>query len=156
LNAYALPEEESKKWFWEKAPLHEVILDMAIKHLPNPLEAQKYRIPKIWHGDRETDFGKGMMNTDPNAKLSFCITRVMIILDLEEKLQQEDYIPEQSEKECKYIIATQSRLRESRTFTCILEQKQSHLHQFLQETFLQLLVSWAMQRHDFRRRRRTI
>ncbi|RLJ10135.1 MAG: elongation factor EF-2, partial [Candidatus Aenigmatarchaeota archaeon] len=27
----------------KKAPLHEVVLDMVIQHLPNPLEAQKYR-----------------------------------------------------------------------------------------------------------------
>src|SRR3990167_311469 len=33
LAAYKMPEEEKKKWFWENSPLHEVILDMVIKHL---------------------------------------------------------------------------------------------------------------------------
>ena len=49
---YELEGEERDKWVWKNAPLNEVILDMAVKHLPNPLEAQKYRIPKIWKGDR--------------------------------------------------------------------------------------------------------
>ncbi len=55
---YELEGEERDKWVWKNAPLNEVILDMAVKHLPNPLEAQKYRIPKIWKGDLESDFGK--------------------------------------------------------------------------------------------------
>src|SRR3989344_800070 len=46
-EAYKKPEDERKDWFWKNAPLYEVLLDMTIKHLPNPLEAQKYRIPKI-------------------------------------------------------------------------------------------------------------
>jgi elongation factor 2 len=78
LDAYAMNEEDRKKWFWDNAPLHEVILDMVITHLPNPLEAQKYRIPKIWHGDKESDFGKSMMNCDPKGKIAFCITRIMM------------------------------------------------------------------------------
>jgi len=79
LNVYNnMSPEEQKKWFWEKAPLHEIILDMVIKHLPNPLDAQKYRIPKIWHGELDSEFGKGMVNCDPNAKIAFCVTRIMI------------------------------------------------------------------------------
>ncbi len=79
LNVYNnMNPEEQKKWFWEKAPLHEVILDMVIKHLPNPIEAQKYRIPKIWHGELDSEFGKSMVNCDPNGKVAFCVTRIMI------------------------------------------------------------------------------
>ncbi|RLE46417.1 elongation factor EF-2, partial [Candidatus Woesearchaeota archaeon] len=71
-------KEKRKKWFWENAPLHEVTLDIVIKHLPNPIEAQKYRIPKIWRGDLESEFGKGLLNCDPNAEVAFVITRVLI------------------------------------------------------------------------------
>jgi len=79
LNVYNnMNPEEQKKWFWEKAPLHEVILDMVIKHLPNPIEAQKYRIPKIWHGELDSEFGKSMLNCDPKGKVAFCVTRIMI------------------------------------------------------------------------------
>ena len=61
-----------------KAPLHRVFLDMVIKHLPNPIEAQKYRIPKIWHGDIESEEGKSLINCDPNGPLFFVVTKVVI------------------------------------------------------------------------------
>jgi elongation factor 2 len=73
-----MKEEERKDWCWKNAPLFEVLLDMVVKHLPNPLESQKYRIPKIWKGDLETEFGKGLMNCDSNSKPAFVITRVVI------------------------------------------------------------------------------
>jgi len=79
LDGYKIEDpEQRKQFFWEKAPLYEVIMDMVVKHLPNPLEAQPYRIPKIWHGEPESPLGKGMLTCDPNAKLAFCITRVLI------------------------------------------------------------------------------
>src|SRR3989338_4000968 len=71
-------EDERKKWFWENAPLYEVLLDAVVKHLPSPVEAQKYRIPKIWHGDIESDFGKGLLNCDSNAEPAFVITNTII------------------------------------------------------------------------------
>ena len=78
LKLYEMKEEERKAWCWEKAPLYEVILDMAVKHLPNPLEAQKYRIPKIWHGDLDSEFGKDLMKCNEKGKLGFVITRIVI------------------------------------------------------------------------------
>jgi len=78
LRIYEMPEEERKDWVWKNAPLHEVLLDMSVKHLPNPIEAQKYRIPKIWHGDHESEFGKGLIECDPKAKPAFVITRIVI------------------------------------------------------------------------------
>lgn len=75
---YAMSEEDKKKWVWENAPLHEVILDMVIKHHPTPIIAQKYRIPKIWHGDLESEQGKNLLNCNPNGQLSFVITRIVI------------------------------------------------------------------------------
>ncbi len=74
----SLSPEARDKWVWENAPLYEVILDMAIKHLPNPLEAQAYRIPKIWRGDLESDFGKDLLKCDKNGELGFVITRIVI------------------------------------------------------------------------------
>ena len=37
----------------QKSPLHAVLLDSVVHHLPDPLEAQKRRIPVIWRGDKE-------------------------------------------------------------------------------------------------------
>jgi len=78
-NAYnEMTADERKEWFWKNSPLNEVILDMVVKHLPNPIEAQKYRVLKIWHGEPESPLGKGMLTCDPNGKLAFCITRILI------------------------------------------------------------------------------
>ncbi len=71
-------DEERKDWFWKNAPLHEVLLDSVVKHLPSPIEAQKYRIPKIWQGDIESEFGKGLMNCDSKAEPAFVITNTII------------------------------------------------------------------------------
>jgi elongation factor 2 len=75
---YEMEEKEKKEWVWKSAPLYEVLLDMVVKHLPDPLEAQKYRIPKIWHGELESEMGKGLMHCDPKGKVAFVITRIVI------------------------------------------------------------------------------
>ena len=75
---YEMSEEEKKEWTWKNAPLYEVLLDMVVKHLPSPIEAQKYRIPKIWHGDLESEFGKNLINCNPNGDPAFIITRIVI------------------------------------------------------------------------------
>jgi elongation factor 2 len=75
---YEMEGEERKKWVWENAPLHEVVLDMAVKHLPNPLEAQKYRIPKIWRGDTDSQFGQDLMHCNPKGEVAFVVTRIII------------------------------------------------------------------------------
>ncbi|MBS3088554.1 elongation factor EF-2 [Candidatus Pacearchaeota archaeon] len=73
-----LGEAERKKWAQENAPLNEVILDMAVKHLPNPVDAQKYRIPKIWRGDIESKFGKDLLHCDESGEVGFVITNIVI------------------------------------------------------------------------------
>lgn len=78
IQLYDMEEEERRKWVWQNAPLHEVVLDMAVKHLPNPLEAQKYRIPKIWKGDTETKFGKDVLNCNKEGEVAFVITKIVI------------------------------------------------------------------------------
>ncbi len=71
-------EGERYKELADKAPLHEVVLNMVVGHLPNPQDAQKYRIPKIWHGEHESEDGKALLNCDPNGNLFFVITKIVI------------------------------------------------------------------------------
>lgn len=66
-------EEELSKM----APLHQVVLDMIIKHLPNPRDAQKYRLNKIWRGDMESGLGKSMLACDPNGRLAMIVTKMV-------------------------------------------------------------------------------
>jgi elongation factor 2 len=67
---------EEQRALSKKAPVHEVLLDMAVSKLPGPVEAQKYRIPNIWTGDLESDLGQAMMSCDPDAELSMMITKI--------------------------------------------------------------------------------
>jgi len=71
-------DADRKEWVWKNAPLYEVLLDMAVKHLPNPLNAQKYRIPKIWKGDLDSEFGKDLLTCNPKGKVGFVITRIVV------------------------------------------------------------------------------
>ncbi len=73
-----LSEQERKDWVWKNASLFESIMDIVVKHLPSPIEAQKYRIPKIWRGDVETKFGKNLINCDIDGETAFVITRIVI------------------------------------------------------------------------------
>jgi elongation factor 2 len=55
------------------APIEEAIMPMIIENLPNPKEAQFYRVPLIWHGDINSEDGKAMMNADHNAKTNIVV-----------------------------------------------------------------------------------
>ncbi|MEM3434444.1 MAG: elongation factor EF-2 [Candidatus Methanomethyliaceae archaeon] len=59
-------------------PLHVAILDMVVDHVPNPVEAQKYRIPKIWKGDISSPIGQAMLNCDENGPLVICVNKVIV------------------------------------------------------------------------------
>ena len=67
---------EQQKELAQKAPVHEVLLDMAVTKLPGPVEAQPYRIPNIWTGDLDTPIGKAMVSCDPDAELAMMITKI--------------------------------------------------------------------------------
>ena len=70
--------EENYKILAKKAPIHEVILNMVIRHHPNPKVAQKYRIPKIWHGDLESDAGKDLVNCNIDGEVAFVPIKIVI------------------------------------------------------------------------------
>ena len=71
-----MSRQKQDKELAKKSPLHEVILNMVIEHLPNPLEAQKYRIPKIWPGESESEAGKSMLACSPEGPLSAIVTKI--------------------------------------------------------------------------------
>ena len=62
----------------KKAPLHEVVLGMSIQHHPNPVDAQKYRIQKIWHGEVDSDLGKALVSCDPNGEPTFVPIKIVV------------------------------------------------------------------------------
>ncbi len=71
-------EDGAYKALAKKAPIHEVVLNAVIKHLPNPVVASAYRIPKIWHGDVESPFGKSLLAADKTGPIGFVVTKIAI------------------------------------------------------------------------------
>jgi len=75
IDAYNKGEIEKLQ---KEFPLHIAILDMASEHIPNPVEAQAYRIPKIWKGDVQSPIGKAMCECDENGPLVICVNKVIV------------------------------------------------------------------------------
>src|SRR4030067_3422199 len=71
-----LCQAESQNELSLKCPLHVVMNDMIIKFLPSPVKAQQERIKVIWHGDKESEIGKSMINVDRNGKIALMITDI--------------------------------------------------------------------------------
>ena len=72
-----LTEADNEEELAKKAPMHQVVLDMIIKHLPNPIEAQEYRLNKIWKGDMDSQVAKDMLACNPKGKLAMIITKMI-------------------------------------------------------------------------------
>ncbi|TFG32251.1 elongation factor EF-2 [Candidatus Thorarchaeota archaeon] len=70
--------EGDERWLRDNLPLDEALLEMIVKHLPNPRDAQKYKIPRIWKGDLESEEGKALLNCDPKGPLLGMITKIFI------------------------------------------------------------------------------
>ncbi len=73
----AYQSEDAWKKLGTKAPLHKTVLDMAIKHFPNPKQAQEYRIKQIWPGEDE-EMRKKLSACDPKNPLAFMITKIIV------------------------------------------------------------------------------
>jgi elongation factor 2 len=75
IDAYT---NDSYKELAKKAPLHEVVLEMSVKHHPNPIQAQSYRIGKIWHGDEQSEVGKDLRSCNQNGKAAFVPIKIVV------------------------------------------------------------------------------
>ncbi len=61
----------------KRAPAHVVVLDMVAKHLPSPIEAQKYRVRRLWRGDYDSELGKSILSCNPSGDLAAGVTKVV-------------------------------------------------------------------------------
>ncbi|MEM2679184.1 MAG: elongation factor EF-2 [Candidatus Hadarchaeales archaeon] len=75
INAYA---EGREKELSKITPIYEVVLDMVIKHLPNPKEAQKIRVPRLWRGDPASELGIDMLEAKPDGKFCMVVTDIVV------------------------------------------------------------------------------
>lgn len=67
-----------QKGLAKKAPLHEILLDIVIAHMPNPIVAQKLRVPQIWKGDPDSPVGKAMLSCDPKGPVALMVTKIIM------------------------------------------------------------------------------
>ena len=67
-------EEEIKKTL----PVHKALLDMVVKHVPDPVEAQKYRIEKIWRGGKEGEIYEALINCSADGPLIVGVNAVKV------------------------------------------------------------------------------
>jgi len=77
-DVYNYCKEENQKELAEKCQLHEVLNDMIIRFLPNPLTAQKDRVNVIWHGDKESTEGKDMLNANRDGDVALMVTNISL------------------------------------------------------------------------------
>lgn len=76
-EVYEYCKANNMKELAQKSPLHAVLLDAVVHHLPNPIEAQKVRIPVIWRGDKESKVGKDLLTANPNDEVVFMVTKIL-------------------------------------------------------------------------------
>ncbi len=77
-DAYTSEDPNSIKSLAERAPLHEAVLGMVVQHHPPPHIAQRYRIPKIWGGDLESDVGKSLVSCDEKGPAVMMVTTINV------------------------------------------------------------------------------
>ncbi len=77
-EVYEHLKEGKSKELAKKSPLYRVVLDMVIRHLPSPIEAQKERISVIWKGDVNSEIGQAMVKCDPKGPIALMITKIVV------------------------------------------------------------------------------
>ncbi|MBN2065686.1 MAG: elongation factor EF-2 [Candidatus Thermoplasmatota archaeon] len=77
-DIYNYCNENNQKELAKKSPIHQVLLDMVVDHLPSPKVAQKYRIPHIWRGDEASKLGKSMAEVKESGPLALMITKIIM------------------------------------------------------------------------------
>ncbi|MCD4797648.1 MAG: elongation factor EF-2, partial [Methanosarcinales archaeon] len=77
-DVYNYCKDEKQNELAEKCPLHEVLNDMIIRFLPNPLTAQADRVNVIWHGDKESTEGKDMLNANRDGDVALMVTNISL------------------------------------------------------------------------------
>ncbi len=80
IQTYKEPEagKASVKALKEALPLHAAIIEMVVKHGPDPAQAQAYRTPFIWKGNPSSDIGEAIMACKADAPTIVFVSRVQI------------------------------------------------------------------------------
>src|ERR687884_448482 len=77
-DAYTKDDPNAINELSQRSPLHDAVLGMVIQHHPPPHVAQRYRIPKIWPGDLNSDTGKALVECDENGPVLMMVTTINV------------------------------------------------------------------------------
>ncbi len=77
-QVYEYLKNDNQKELSQKSKLSDAVMEMVVNHLPNPIQAQKYRMPIIWKGDIESEMGKSMVACDEKGKFAMMVTDVSV------------------------------------------------------------------------------
>lgn len=77
-DAYTSSDPNAIKVLSERSPLHDAVLGMVVEHHPPPHVAQKYRIPKIWPGNLDSDIGKALIACDEKGPALMMVTTINV------------------------------------------------------------------------------
>jgi elongation factor 2 len=77
-DAYTSTDPNTIKSLADRAPLHEAVLGMVVQHHPPPHIAQRYRIPKIWPGDLDSDIGKSLLACNEKGPAVMMVTTINV------------------------------------------------------------------------------
>ena len=77
-DAYMSNDPAAIKALADRSPLADAVLGMVVEHHPPPHVAQKYRIPKIWPGDLDSDIGKSLIACDDKGPVLMMVTTINV------------------------------------------------------------------------------
>ncbi|MDQ3727418.1 MAG: GTP-binding protein, partial [Thermoproteota archaeon] len=77
-DAYMSNDPNAIKTLAERAPLSDAVLGMVVEHHPPPHVAQRYRIPKIWPGELNSDIGKALVECNEKGPALMMVTTINV------------------------------------------------------------------------------
>jgi elongation factor 2 len=77
-DAYTSDDPSAIKALAERAPLSDAVLGMVVEHHPPPHVAQRYRIPKIWPGELNSDIGKALVECNEKGPALMMVTTINV------------------------------------------------------------------------------
>jgi elongation factor 2 len=61
-------QEEKRKELMNLFPVAQVVLNSVIRTVPNPINAQRYRVPLFWKGDVESETGQSLLRCNTKGR----------------------------------------------------------------------------------------
>jgi elongation factor 2 len=77
-DAYMSNDPNAIRALAERAPLSDAVLGMVVQHHPPPHVAQRYRIPKIWPGELNSDIGKALVECNDKGPALMMVTTINV------------------------------------------------------------------------------